>query len=159
MSAQVIDLDDVEAVDELPVDAVLICRVGEVFQVKRVGSFAGPGTARAWFALGYGDRVWSAAEVASWGPLTVLWPLPDEADVSRETSEAADPMLVQLGTLVDVIPRARTKATLTDSVATRGTFIRWAGTGALDRDAVVELEVAGRLTAFRTRDYSVRVVR
>jgi hypothetical protein len=85
------------------------------------------------------------------------------ADVSRETSHAdptaVDPMRVPLGTLVDVVPRSRTNATLASAVSTRATFIRWVGNGALDRDAIVEVEVAGRLTAFQTRDYAVRLVR
>lgn len=85
------------------------------------------------------------------------------ADVSRETSEvdplAADPMRVPLGTLVDVVPRSRTNATLASAASTRGTFIRWVGVGAMDRDAVIEVEVGGRLTGFLTRDYAVRLVR
>lgn len=84
-------------------------------------------------------------------------------NVSRETSDAdplaADPMRVPLGTLVDVVPRSRTNATLASAVSTRATFIRWVGDGALDRDAIMEVEVGGRLTAFQTRDYAVRLVR
>lgn len=66
---------DIEAVDALPIDSVLFCRVGEVFQVKRIMVSIGPtrNPARAWYAIGYGDRVFSAQEVSEWGPLLVLF--------------------------------------------------------------------------------------
>jgi hypothetical protein len=68
---RVIDHGDVEAVSDLPLNSVLLCRVDEVFQCKPVETEFGAG--RAWYALGYGDRVWSAQEVAEWGPLRVLY--------------------------------------------------------------------------------------
>ena len=64
---QPIALDDVAAIEAMPVESVLLCRVDEVFQLK-----AGPMGA-AWFALGYGDVIWPAAQVAVWGPLLVLY--------------------------------------------------------------------------------------
>lgn len=160
--SRVIDLDDVEALDALPIDSVLLCRVREVFQVKRVGTFMGPGTGRAWFALGYGDRIWSAAEVAAWGPLTVLWPLPEESNVSRETSapcehdvDSADPRLVQLGTLVYLVPKPGAGG----KPRYRGTFIQWAGDGPADREALVIVDVEGERVEVLAREYSVRPVR
>lgn len=158
-----IALGDADAVDVLPIDSVLLCRVREVFQVKRVGTFMGPDTGRAWFALGYGDRIWTATEVAAWGPLTVLWPLPSAADVSRETSEACahdvdsvDPRLVALGTLVYLVPKPGAGDT---KARHRGTFIQWAGDGPADRNALVIVDVEGERVEVLEREYSVRPVR
>lgn len=72
---RVIGHGDAEAVSDLPVNSVLLCRVDEVFQCKPVSTEFGAG--RAWYALGYPDRVWSAQEVSEWGPLRVLY-RPDE---------------------------------------------------------------------------------
>lgn len=150
-----IALGDVAALDALPADAVLRCRVGEVFQVKTSPYLEG----RAWFALGYGNRIWSAEEVAAWGPLYVLWPLPEPADVSRETcahdADSVDPRLVQLGTLVYLVPKPSAAA----KPKHRGTFIQWAGDGPADRDALLIVDVEGERVEVLERDYSVRVVR
>lgn len=154
-----IDLDDAAALDALPIDAVLLCRVGEVFQVKRLDTFAGDGTGRAWFALGYGDRIWTPAEVAAWGPLLVLWPLPD-ADVSRETfadpDAALDPRLVQLGTLVRATAKPGAERPIDPFVAT---FIQWAGDGTADTEALLVLDVEGERVELLAREYSLAAVR
>jgi len=150
--------DDVAAVDAVPVDGVLLCSRGEVFQVKlsatSVDALLNPITAeRLWYALGYGDRVWTPEEVASYGPLKVLWPEAARDDVSRETS-AADPRLITFGTEVEARPRAGQQLQ-----AVRGKFISWSGEGAMDRDAVVTLDVDGTPHRLVSRHYSFRLVR
>lgn len=159
---RVIALGDVDALNELPVDSVLLCRVGEVFQVKRISAIGGL-AGRGWFALGYGSRLWSVEEVASWGPLTVLWPLPTDTDVSRETSagcahdgDSVDPRLVQLGTLVYLVPKPSAGGA---KPTHRGTFIQWAGDGPADRDALLIVDVEGARLEVLEREYSVRPVR
>lgn len=158
---RVIALGDVNALNELPVDSVLLCRAGEVFQVKRISAIGGL-AGRGWFALG-GAGLWSVEEVASWGPLTVLWPLPTDADVSRETSAACaheidsvDPRLVQLGTPVHLVPK-RSAGPQLESY--QGVFVQWAGTSPADRDACIVIDVAGRRVTVLERNYSVRPVR
>lgn len=64
---QLIPVDDVAAIEAMPVESVLLCRVGEVFQLKA------DTTDSFWFALGYGDVIWPAHHVAVWGPLLVLY--------------------------------------------------------------------------------------
>lgn len=72
---RLIAFGDVDTIDALPVDTVLLCRVGEVFQVKALPIYVDGRLTygRAWFALGYGDRVWKPSQVATWGPLRVLY--------------------------------------------------------------------------------------
>lgn len=153
MTARVLEVDDVAALDALPIDAVVICRVREVFQVKRVPTALGDGTGRAWFALGYGDRVWSAAEVASWGPLTVLWPLP--ADVP--TSGALDPRTVQLGAVVKLEPRAGLGPVTEPPLV--GTFILWAPPEPPASWGTILVEVEGVPHRLRDTHYEVLPVR
>lgn len=127
---QVIAPGDVAALDALPLDAVLVCRVHEVFQAKSAGPIA-RSAGHDWYALGYGDRVWTSAEVAEWGPLEVVWtpslePAPDRG---------LDPTMIPFRAAICAHP----SGSYSQLAEYRGLFVRLDTTGYPGQPPVVVL--------------------
>lgn len=151
----VIRRGDLDVLEQLPNGAVLLSSIGEVFQLREfsAGAHAAFGPMRGWFSPGYGQTFLDDLAVEALAPLRVLFPLPP----SPCSAEIVPPADLELGDLVNLEPKL--SAPLVREPIHHATFIDYATSGGLDRDALIIVDAAGERVEVLEREYSTHRIR